>query len=384
MYCTILRARSRIESPVCGNGLYGPERKERRNLMIWCDRPVFENHSNKRLKVWLLMDQRSGYFSLGVKFFLVFIPFLVAVEGQWYKPWCLATECCNKRWILQDYDGVKRSLEDNLFGQHLVHSVVYASLHGHANNQPVKPLVLSFHGTTGTGKNYVSQWIAKNWFKKGMDSKFVHVYSGTKDFPLKSQINSYMTFLQREISSHTKSCGHQIFIFDEIDSFPPGLLNSIRSYLEYHENVDGVDYRNVIFLFLSNTGDSALKKLTEDFYRRVYSRESLKLAETERAMVSEIFNTEDTGLSRSRLIDTHLISHFVPFLPLERHHVRECIRRELRRIHRQFDLELVDDVMNELQFGGLDNNFSVKGCKNVAEKVNFVLSVQQYNARTEL
>ena len=36
-----------------------------------------------------------------------------------------------------------------------------------------KPLVMSFHGWTGSGKNYVSKFIAESLFAKGMRSKFV-------------------------------------------------------------------------------------------------------------------------------------------------------------------------------------------------------------------
>lgn len=34
------------------------------------------------------------------------------------------------------------------------------------------------------------------------------------------------------------------------------------------------------------------------------------------------------GLYRSNIIDSHVIDHFVPFLPLEARHVELCIRKE--------------------------------------------------------
>ena len=51
------------------------------------------------------------------------------------------------------------------------------------NENPKKPLVLSLHGWTGTGKNFVSKLIAENIYKEGMDSSFVHVFISTLHFP---------------------------------------------------------------------------------------------------------------------------------------------------------------------------------------------------------
>ena len=41
-----------------------------------------------------------------------------------------------------------------------------------------------------------------------------------------------------------------MFIFDEIDKMPPGLMDTIKPYLEYYDNLNGVNYRKAIFLFL--------------------------------------------------------------------------------------------------------------------------------------
>lgn len=41
-----------------------------------------------------------------------------------------------------------------------------------------------------------------------------------------------------------------MFIFDEMDKMHPGLIDSIKPYLDYYDKVDGVSYRNAIFIFL--------------------------------------------------------------------------------------------------------------------------------------
>lgn len=93
----------------------------------------------------------------------------------------------------------------------------------------------------------------------------------------------------------------------------------------------------------------------------------------------------DTGLSNSKLIDKFFISYFIPFLPLERKHVRKCVIKTLQeRIGKSFDTDLVDDVMDELSFRDPDENFSLKGCKNVDEKVNYILGGRTFERREEL
>lgn len=60
-----------------------------------------------------------------------------------------------------------------------------------SNNNPKKPLVLSLHGWTGTGKNFVSKLIAESVYVEGMHSRFVHVFTSTLHFPHAEQIATY-------------------------------------------------------------------------------------------------------------------------------------------------------------------------------------------------
>lgn len=57
-----------------------------------------------------------------------------------------------------------------------------------------KPLTLSFHGTPGSGKNYVSQFIANSLYKLGEQSKFVHSYNGGLHFPMHNKVDEYKVF----------------------------------------------------------------------------------------------------------------------------------------------------------------------------------------------
>ena len=59
------------------------------------------------------------------------------------------------------------------------------------NDNPKKPLVLSFHGSSGVGKNLASQLIVKNLYKQGMDSRFVHFFNAAIHFPHISEVETY-------------------------------------------------------------------------------------------------------------------------------------------------------------------------------------------------
>ena len=80
-----------------------------------------------------------------------------------------------------------------LYGQHLVQKTVVNHIQGHVRQgiQPPKALVLSFHGGTGVGKTYLSSFIAKALYDKGLKSPFVHVISSQNEFPHKTEIDIY-------------------------------------------------------------------------------------------------------------------------------------------------------------------------------------------------
>lgn len=82
-------------------------------------------------------------------------------------------------------------LQSKLYGQHLVTDVIIKHLKAHMMKDPSKALTLSFHGGTGTGKNYVSKIIAESIYKQGMRSKYVHLISSTKEFPHKDMVPLY-------------------------------------------------------------------------------------------------------------------------------------------------------------------------------------------------
>jgi len=73
------------------------------------------------------------------------------------------------------------------------------------------------------------------------------------------------------------------------------------------------------------------------------------------------------------VIDRNLVSAFVPFLPLQRQHVKMCIRDNATAKHISLDEQDVNDIADELEYFPRDEPlslFSSSGCKRVDEKVN--------------
>lgn len=101
-------------------------------------------------------------------------------------------------------------MKSKLFGQHIAEFALPKILGGfYRNKNPKKALVLSFHGLTGSGKNYITNIIANSTYVKGTGSSYVHVYSGTKDFPHKEQVPQYMV---SEFSRPCKKYFYALFI----------------------------------------------------------------------------------------------------------------------------------------------------------------------------
>jgi len=83
-------------------------------------------------------------------------------------------------------------LKTRLHGQHLVRPVIVKALRAHLKNpNPQKALALSFHGWTGTGKNFVAGLITDHLYYYGRNSRYVHLFAATHHFPHESHIETY-------------------------------------------------------------------------------------------------------------------------------------------------------------------------------------------------
>ena len=49
--------------------------------------------------------------------------------------------------------------------------------------------------------------------------------------------------LQDWIRGNVSSCAQSLFIFDEMDKMPEGVIDAIKPFIDHHEEVNGVDFR---------------------------------------------------------------------------------------------------------------------------------------------
>ncbi|CAL8387678.1 unnamed protein product [Boreogadus saida] len=251
---------------------------------------------------------------------------MTSISKVWGLGWnipspFLEREIREREWITLDGKGygkgLKADLGRNLIGQHIASDVILNAVTGFMNNDnPKKSLVLSFHGTSGTGKSLASQLIVKNIFKKGMDSRFVHFFNSVYNFPHASQVETYKSQLQLWIRGNVTNCAHSMFIFDEMDKINPRIIDSMKPFMDYHYKLDGVSYQKAIFLFLSNGGGETIRERTLVSWKAGKKREELKLEDLETALSSFAFNYYG---------ESNVVDFFIPFLPLEHQHIVQCI-----------------------------------------------------------
>ncbi len=112
-------------------------------------------------------------------------------------------------------------------------------------------------------------------------------------------------------------------------------MDDLRPFLEHHRDVGGVDYRKCIFIFLSNTGAKLINNFVINHWRQGNEREDIKIRDIETIINDGAFNLEG-GLWHTELISHNLIDFFVPFMPLEKSHIKQCIEADLNKKENQF------------------------------------------------
>ncbi|KAM3599544.1 uncharacterized protein V6R79_007790 [Siganus canaliculatus] len=287
--------------------------------------------------------------------------------------WPSPAERCDLSWINFRTGDLEVGLQNKLFGQHIASHIILQAVKGFMNHKnPQHPLVLSLHGWTGTGKNFATQLIAESIYKKGTKSQFYHLFSAIHHFPDPNKIELYKSQIQQWVRGNVTKCERSMFVFDEMDKMHPGLIDSIKPFLEYYSQLDGVSYRKSIFIFLSNAGGNRIINTALDFINSGRKREEIQPAHLETPVSLSVFNNKHCGLWHASVIDKNLVDYYVPFLPLEYQHVIQCILAAMRAQRVEPDLKVAEQVIKDLVFfPESDKLFSVKGCKTVESKLYF-------------
>ncbi|XP_054440845.1 prosalusin isoform X1 [Pteronotus mesoamericanus] len=294
--------------------------------------------------------------------------------------WDLASLRCNFGAFCEcdfqpDFQGLECDLAQHLAGQHLARALVVKALKAFVQDPaPTKPLVLSLHGWTGTGKSYVSSLLAHYLFRGGLRSPYVHHFSPVLHFPHPSHLERYKKDLKSWVQGNLTVCGRSLFLFDEMDKLSPGLMEVLRPFLGSSWVVYGTNYRKAIFIFISNTGGEQINQVVLEAWRSRRDREEIRLQELEPVISRAVLDNPHHGFWRSGIMEEHLLDALVPFLPLQRHHVRHCVLNELDQLGLEPRDEVVQAVLDGTTFFPEDEQlFSSNGCKTVASRIAFFL-----------
>ncbi|EDW78479.1 uncharacterized protein Dwil_GK16456 [Drosophila willistoni] len=292
------------------------------------------------------------------------------------QTYCRFYECCDERSI----PGLTRSLQYNLetqvYGQHIVNKHIVQAISAHFNNLGTsrKPLVISFQGQPGTGKNFVADHIAKALYTRGSESKFVHKFLGRADFPEAIRVDTYKQHISDVVRNSLKACPRSLFIFDEVDKMPSGIFETLASLVDYNAFNDGTDHKKAIFIFLSNTAGVHVSDHLGTLMKGGKLREETLLSDFEPLLQKAAYNVEG-GLQKTSLIESHVIDHYMPFLPLEKSHVIKCLEAEFRRWGKSPDKAIIDEIIGtSIVYDRRHGMFSVAGCKTLEKKVAMAIN----------
>jgi len=240
------------------------------------------------------------------------------------------------------------------------------------------------------------------FYKEGYKSKYARLYVASRDFMHHDEdhLRQYKDRLKHDIEEATKYCPHATFVFDEVDKMPIQLLETVLFYTDFHAptRAQPIDFRKTIFIFLSNTGGKEIIRISRENYFNNVKRSDYNITELQRALANAA-HSEKGGLWHASLIERHLVTFFVPFLPLERLHVRTCVQRQLEKEkekenehddnnkyeYKISDNDIIDHVLDLIEFSPPDISlYSVSGCKKVQQKLDFILESNRIPIKQEL
>ncbi|XP_027596469.1 torsin-3A [Pipra filicauda] len=296
------------------------------------------------------------------------------ILSAWY---CSFGKCCETGdcRIVNNITGLEADLSEQLHGQHLAKEVVVRAVQGFLQSpQPKKALVLSFHGWSGTGKNFVARMVASHLYRDGLRSDCVRVFISLLHFPHHKYLDSYKAQLQRQLSETLQLCRQSLFIFDEAEKLHSSLLDAIRPFMAPYGNEGQADQQRAIFLFLSNLGGNTINEVALDFWRAGRAREEISMEFLEQRLRLELQEPAENSYAHSHLLRENLIDFLVPFLPLEFHHVKLCARDAFLARGLPFSEATLDAVARMMVFVPKEEKlFSAQGCKSVPQRINYFL-----------
>ena len=285
---------------------------------------------------------------------------IIIVLGILFMADLVKTKMCERNQGL-NVTAIQQSLQQQVFGQHIALEMVVKALEEFMESQ--RTMVLSFHGWTGIGKTFVSTIITNHIATPSLRTVFI-----PQQFPHSDEDNVYQGRIYDWIMSNITSCAVNVFIIDEMDKATEGVSRGLASVLADIRELD-LNNSRILVIMISNTGGGAINRDAFRHLERGYDREQLLGS----GLIQGIFTDYDAEWLQM-LNNSGVIDHIVPFLPLERDHVKLCVEAYVKALgYYSLDSINMDKILDDFVYLPKDFPiFSKSGCRQVNTKVDLV------------
>ena len=341
------------------------------------------NHVNGNAKPEIAkanLDTKNGISSRACCTFAVRFGLVLVITGAVILGSYQATHCDISKYDLQ---ALQKTLEENVFGQHIAVDIVLQQVQrliGLGEGSP-NVTVLSFHGWTGVGKNHISGLISQHLAPSSTIRVIIPLHFPRHVETAEDSRQKMFEWITKNVSS----CCLNVFIVDEVDHASDEVLAGLKAAVQHLRKGVPNDVK-VLILLLSNTDASRVNQLlTEWLLVRELPREALRHEHFLNAILDSNGSVDQSSdSSQGWHVDMYkdgAIDVLVPFLPLEKLHVRKCIKRHVslsRSQHSQpiseHDLKaIVNEVIPQMSFFPTNSQlFSITGCRAVSAKVDLI------------
>lgn len=258
---------------------------------------------------------------------------------------------------------LRDALDQQLFGQHLARAEILREMAafsraGSDGESSVHVLILV--GWPGGGKTHTAN-ILRSVFPTPEN---VHSFSVPLHFAGGGDSGAFLD----DLSAHVvRSCGHSLVLFDDVD----GASKEVAQFVGALSGVRGVGGRRsngTLVVITSNAGGAAINDLVLERLKSGARRPDI----TRQEVMEALQDVEIPCLDELRPLNVRV--KVVPFLPLGRDQVRQCVGREIRGQGLDATEEDVEAVAGQMGYFSQDFPVLAKsGCKQVAAKVDVYL-----------
>ena len=281
--------------------------------------------------------------------------------------WPFDSESCQSPWVKHDFDLLHSKLSRDFYGQHVASRSAFKIIKAHIKNpQPQKPLVLSLHGSPGTGKTFFAKMVAESLYKLGTKSKHVIFFDTEKDFKVDRDSLEQAAMFRESIESNLTDCEFSMFVIEDANLMNPKLLDVLLPYVNYPPVLNGINYNRAIFIFICNSGSEIINKYVYDQIHLGRNREDISSVEMHHLLHDDLMKKEKP-FDSSVFVQREVVDAFIPFFPLEKEHVRECVYAILGNFEdSHITSDMVDEIVNSIRyFPEGEELFAVSGCKRL-------------------